>query len=279
MPELTGTHLQKLHPHPRDHRITFEESGHQYTIDKNDTSYTSVTTLIHRFFPHFNADLVISKITTNPKSLYFGMEAEDVKQMWTHATELGSRLHEQIEVFFDQLAQFDTNILQMCAPSLEFGYFLDFYRDCVIGKLKPFRTEMYIFDEDIRVCGSVDMIFCNPENDREIYIYDWKRSKNISKSNPFEKGLRCLSHLDNCNYITYSLQLNMYKYILSKYDLTVVGMALVVLHPDHGKYKVVDVPDMQCEIHRILETKDQDDAAPYVLRGNVAMKYLTKSTL
>lgn len=278
MPELTGTFLAELNRHPRDSRITFLEEGHKYTIDGDDTSYTSVTTLIHRFFPHFNADLVISKITSNPKSVYFGMDSQEVKNQWNHATELGSQLHEQIEVFFDQLAQFDTTFLHLCAPSVEFGYFLDFYRDCVVGKLKPFRTEMYIFDEDIRVCGSIDMLFCDPDN-RNVYIYDWKRCKDIKKSNPFEKGLRCLSHLDNCNFNTYSLQLNMYKYILSKYDLTVVGMALVVLHPNHSGYKVIEVPDMQAEIYRILESKDDKGDESCILRGNVAMKYLTKSIL
>lgn len=275
MPEITGTFLQQKNPHPRDSRITFQDDGHKYTIDGDDTSYTSVTTLIHKFFPHFNADLVISKITTNPKSVYYGMEADDVKQMWNHATDLGSQLHEQIEVFFDHLAQFDTTFLYLCAPSVEFGYFLEFYRDCVVGKMTPYRTEQYVFDEDVKVCGAIDMLFCDPTDSKNVYIYDWKRSKKISKSNHFEKGLRCLSHLDNCNFNTYSLQLNTYKYILeSKYDYTVVGMALVVLHPNHSGYKVIEVSDMQADIHRILEMKDKEDDAPYVLRGHIPMKYL-----
>lgn len=275
MPELTGTFLQQLHPHPRDGRITFQEEGHKYTIDGDDT-YTSVTTLIHKFFPHFDAELVISKITSNPKSLYFGMTAEDVQQMWTHATDLGSQLHEQIEVFFDQLASFESTVIDTCAPSLEFGYFLDFYRDCVVGKMLPYRTEMYVFDEGVKVCGSIDMLFCDPDDSQKVYIYDWKRSKKINKNNPFEKGLRCLSHLDNCNFNTYSLQLNMYKYILeSKYDKEVVKMALVILHPNHRGYQVIEIPDMGADIHRVLEIKDGSKDEPYILRGEVPMKYLS----
>lgn len=277
MPEITGTFLAELNPHPRDDRIKFQEEGHVYTIDGDDTSYTSVTTLIHKYFPHFDPDRVISKITTNPKSEYFGMEPDAVKKMWTHATELGSRLHEQIEVFFDHLAETHSTVLETCAPSVEFGYFLDFYRDCVVGKMTPYRTEMYVFDEDARVCGAIDMLFCDPNDCSKLYIYDWKRSKKISKSNPFEKGLRCLSFYDNCNFVTYSLQLNMYKYILeSKYDKVVVGMALVILHPNHRNYQVIHVPDMQADIHRILESKDSEGEVPCILRGNVAMKYLLK---
>lgn len=49
---------------------------------------------------------------------------------------------------------------------------------------------MYVFDEDVKVRGAIDMLFCDPDDDRKVYIYDWKRSKKKSRSNHFEKGLR-----------------------------------------------------------------------------------------
>jgi hypothetical protein len=274
MPEVAGTVLQALHGHPRDARISFQEEGHLYTVDGEAGSYTSVTTLIHRFFPHFDADAVIAKITKLPKSIYFGRDPQDIKEQWAKATQDGSWLHEQIELFFDEYAGTGA-VPEIVAPSVEFGYFLDFFRDHVVGKMKPYRTEMYVFDEDVNVCGSIDMLFCDPQDDSKIYIYDWKRSKEIRTRNAFERGYGCFSHLDNCNFVTYSLQLNLYKYILeSKYDKTVVGMMLVILHPVNATYKLFPVQDMQPDIHRMLATKDlpaSDD--PVVFRGNAA-KYL-----
>lgn len=273
MPELTGTVLQELHGHPRDARISFKEEGHVYTVDGEAGTYTSVTTLIHRFFPHFDADKIIARIVASAKSEYFGMEPEAVKEQWSRATTQGSQLHEQIEIFFDQLAGFG-GVPETVAPSVEFGYFLDFFREHVDGKMKPYRTEMYVFDEKYKVCGSIDMLFCDPNDHDKVWIYDWKRSKSIRTSSPFEKGLRCLAHLDNCNYITYSLQLNTYKYILeANYGKTVVGMALVVLHPNQSSYKVIPVKDMQAEIHAILESKDDKEENGPALRGNIS-KYL-----
>lgn len=265
MPEITGTALQRLHPHPRDSRITFTEEGHRYTVDGDSASYTSVTTLIHKFFPHFDAAKVISRIIANPRSPYYLMEPNEVQCMWDHATTLGSELHQQIELFFDNVAEFG-ELPQIVAPSVEFGFFLDFFRENVVGKLKPFRTEMYVFNEDFKVCGSIDMLFCSPDNEDELYIYDWKRSKEIRTSSPFGKGLRCLSHLDDCNLNHYSLQLNLYKYILeTKYGKTVKGMALVVLHPNQATYQVIHVSDMQNEIHAILDSKDGNgESNPFV---------------
>lgn len=274
MPEVTGTVLQARHAHPRDERIHFKEEGHTYTVDGTSGTYTSVTTLVHLFFPHFNADAVIPKITTNPKSPYFGMTPEAVKEQWAHATHLGSCLHAEIEAFFDEFAGHG-HIPHAVAPSVEFGFFLQFFRDWVIaGQWKPYRTEWYVFHEEHRVCGSIDMLFCDPQDSSKLYIVDWKRSKDIRTSNRFEKGFRCLSHLDSCNYVHYSLQLNLYKYILeSKYDKIIVGMMLVVLHPRNTQYIHINVPDMQADVLRMLATKDTHDDDRPTFAGNV-LKYL-----
>lgn len=271
MPEVTGTVLCRLNAHPRDERITFQDEGHVYTVDGVPGTYTSVTTLIHKFFPHFDADAVIAKITQYPKSAYFGQDPQDIKDQWARATDLGSQLHAQIECFFDDLVGMG-GISEIVAPSVEFGYFLDYFRDHVVGKMTPYRTEMYVFDEDIQVCGSIDMLFCDPDDHHKLWIVDWKRSKEIRKRNAFERGYGCLANFDNCNFITYSLQLNMYKYILeAKYGKTVIGMALVILHPNHSGYMVVPVDNMQAEIQKMLATKDNvhgHDQPTY--QGNVA---------
>ena len=52
-------------------------------------------------------------------------------------------------------------------------------------QLKPYRTEWMIFDEDLKLAGSIDMVYENP--DGTLSIYDWKRSKDISKVNGWNK--------------------------------------------------------------------------------------------
>ena len=43
--------------------------------------------------------------------------------------------------------------------------------------MKPYRTEMMVFDEHVKIAGSIDMLFEN--KDKTLSIYDWKRSKKI----------------------------------------------------------------------------------------------------
>jgi len=283
MPELSGTVLQELHGHPRDGRITFKEEGHTYTIDGESGHYTSVTTLIHKFFPHFDVDEVISKITQSKRSIYYQMSPQDIKDQWARATQEGSDLHEQIELYFDEYARFGEMVPDRVAPSVEFGFFLKYFRDHCLGKMRPYRSEWYVFDEDIRVCGSIDMLFSDIGDDtnRRLFIVDWKRSKEIRTRNVFEKGYGPCINFDSCNFIHYSLQLNLYKFILeAKYDKVIVGMMLVILHPNNETYKLFPVPDMQGDIYRMLASKDdpKGEKGSVVFRGNVS-KYLTDATM
>jgi ATP-dependent exoDNAse (exonuclease V) beta subunit len=274
MPTTTGTFLQEQHAHPRDQRISFQDEGHVYTVDGVPGQFTSVTTLVHKFFPPFDCDRVIQKLVLNAKSAYFGREPQAIKDEWKAATDQGSQLHEQIEVYFDELASLGGAVPSTVPPSVEFVYFLNFFREHVRGRLRPYRTEWYVFDEDIGVCGSIDMVFVREDDPSKMLIYDWKRSKEIRKSNHFEKGLGALSHLDSCNFNHYSLQLNTYKYILEhKYGAEVVGMYLVVLHPRHRDYQLVEVAPMDAEVRRMISGKEHDHEGPRLVAGNVS-KYM-----
>ena len=74
--------------------------------------------------------------------------------------------------------------------SLEWQYFIEFIKEN--PHLKPYRTEWIIFNEDLKLAGSIDMVYENP--DGSLKIYDWKRSKEISKINHFNKR----AHLFEC---------------------------------------------------------------------------------
>ena len=53
--------------HPLNHnlKLTFNPGNHSY-IDSNDITYTSVTTLISKYFPQFDTELMAE----NPKYLH-----------------------------------------------------------------------------------------------------------------------------------------------------------------------------------------------------------------
>ena len=92
-------------------------------------------------------------------------------------------------------------------------------------ELKPYRTEGCVYYEELKLSGSIDMIFENP--DGTLQIYDWKRCKEISYDSSFGKFAKtpCISHLPDTNFWHYSLQLNVYRAILElKYGKKVTGL-------------------------------------------------------
>ena len=115
-----------------------------------------------------------------------------------------------------------------------------------------------IFDEDLKIAGSIDMVFQN--EDGTLSIYDWKRCKEISKDNNWNKFATnpIISHLPDTNYWHYSLQLNTYKAILErKYGQQIKELFLVRLHPDNPDmtYELIEVPILTDEIANLFESR------------------------
>lgn len=254
---MKGTidYLKTRNAHPRDTRIHFDEGPHIYTIEGDDAKYTSVTTWNHSHFEHFNAEAVIEKIVNgknwkDPKYKYYGMSREEIMKLWDdkrdRASLAGTMMHQDIEYFY--------NGADVSNNSIEFQYFHRFLAD--FPELKPFRTEWNVFHEELKLSGSIDMIFENP--DGTLQIYDWKRVEEIRNEPDFGKyaKTKCIQHLPDTNFWHYALQLNVYKMILeTKYDKKITDMYLVCLHPDnqYKSYQRIQIPVLEKEMKELVE--------------------------
>jgi ATP-dependent exoDNAse (exonuclease V) beta subunit len=243
--------LSQINPHSRDENIGFKEDNHEYSIIGMEYKPTSVTTLIHKYFPEFNADAVINNMMTSRnwcKSKYFGRTPESIKEEWKtsgeEAARLGTVMHKNIEDYLNQ--ESTTDIADMLVnqiisqeeyDSKEFKMFLHFWTDFKrqYPILKPYRTEWLVYDSDVGIAGSIDCVLS--DNQDNLVIIDWKRSKEIKMTNRYEKGIYPFNNYDNCNYSHYSLQLNFYRHMLeTKYGKNVIFMMLVILHPNQPSY-------------------------------------------
>jgi hypothetical protein len=242
--------LATKNAHVRDQDIEFQEEGHLYTI-RGDKYYKSCTTWVKSFFEKFNPDEIIDKMMSSdqwPKNKYFGMTKPEIKSLWSEngkkAAEFGTSLHKHIEEFYN-------GIDFPASYPVELSYFARFYFDH--PELVPFRTEMMIYDEDIRICGSVDMLFLN--EDGSLSIYDWKFSKEIQTHSYGKKGIGPLSHMNDCNTSHYSLQLNVYREILErKYGFVIRDMVLVFMHRDlYESY--VKYPVSRMDLTNLFESR------------------------
>lgn len=266
--------------HPRDKHIKFYEEEHKYIIDlEPDIKYTSVTTWIHEHFEKFEADKIIKKMMSGSLwkegHRYWGKTPDEIKSMWNSnrdsVADAGTNLHFEIECFnnnkeiiFDYTNKELYEIYIACEGKniskkpLEWQYYINFIREH--PHLKPYRTEWTVFNEDIKISGSIDMVYENP--DGTLSIYDWKRSKNITRINTFNKFALppSICHLPDSNFWHYALQLNTYKYILeSKYNKQVKELYLVRLHPDaeEKNYELIKLPDLSIEIRELLQERNK----------------------
>lgn len=247
-------YLSKVNAHERDDHITFDEGPHIYTID-GDSNFTSVTTWIHSHFSKFDADKVIDNIFKgskihDPNYKYYGMTREEVKALWSNndAAKRGTEMHYDIECYY--------NGLDVENNSDEYSYFLKFAQD--YKNLKPYRTEWMVYYEELKLAGSIDMLF-KDENDK-LWIYDWKRTKELSPESFGGKMAitSCISHLPDCSFWQYSLQLNIYRGILErKYGVKIEGMCLVRLHPEnvYKTYERIVVPFLNDEVDKLFNNR------------------------
>jgi len=250
---LNMDYLEKKNGHKRDKQILFTERGHIYTID-GDSKYTSVTTWNHTHFPDFNSEKIINNMmkSNNWKtSKYFGMTKREIKDLWKkngrEAAEAGTKMHLDIECFYNNME------VEVDVECVEWKYFEEFENE-IGNKLEPYRTEWMIWDKEKRLAGSIDMVYEN--TDGSLQIYDWKRCKEIKKTNPWDNAItECISHLPDSNFWHYSLQLNTYKWMIEKnYNKRVTDMYLICLHPNNKNksYLMYKVPDMQDYINKLM---------------------------
>ena len=63
-----------------------------------------------------------------------------------------------------------------------------------------------------------------------------------------------LEQLPDCNFWIYSLQLNLYRYIVeTEYAHDVSGMFLAVVHPDQSLPRLIEVPRLDDEMRALHE--------------------------
>jgi hypothetical protein len=240
--------LYNLNKHIRDNNIKFYKIPHEYQVNGKKMK-KSVTKLVHDCFPEFDQNKVskicVDKYFNNENSEYYQMSQDAILNKWEDnkntACDAGTFLHECIELYYND-CDFVNN-------TQEYKYFKNFYNDH--KHLEAYRTEWEIYYEEKSIAGSVDMVFKN--QDGTFSIYDWKRSKKIEKYNNFESGLGDFDHLPNCNFWHYSLQLNIYKYILElKYNIIIHDLYLVIMHPINSNYIKIKCPNLQEEVQLLM---------------------------
>lgn len=257
-----------------DDHIEFDDKRHRYYLD-GIACCGSTTGFIHDhdFFDGFDADVAIDKMwkgrNWNENHALWGKTRAEIKAAWdatkTGASSRGTRMHELIEWFYNGLvSEQELEVHAAVTDMPELLQFLRYHRDVVQKRgWTPWRTELRVVlehrvDGQVRkqVPGSIDMLYRDAEG-RLIQV-DWKRSKQIKHSNRWQRGKGVLAHLDDCNFVHYALQQNIYAMALEQgIGERPAEIYLCVCHPNQPDYQLVSLPWLIDEVHAMLQHVDR----------------------
>ena len=250
----------------QDADIDFEPDEHIY-IYKGIKRMLPVSSLIAYFFEEFQA-----LPQAENQWRYKGTPVEESLDKWAKsgrmASEVGTFVHLQTENYF-QRGYFETECrlqfgsdTEVVSVEQEKLHFLHFIRDY---QIEPYRQEWPVYDKDLNIAGTIDLICQN--DDGEYTIYDWKRSSKVvnAQGQPIVEAFRGrMSYngisLPDTSFYHYCIQQNLYRYMLERhYGIKVKSMNLVVLCPDYPTYYVVPIPKMDQIIQQIITICQQRD--------------------
>lgn len=257
-------------------KFNFEEEPHIYWwLDKNKNrvqAKTSMTALIHSYSQEFDAE-AIAPFTARK----MGISVQEVLDMWQFTNDFskvkGTHIHAFNEFLWQGLEytypkdkvikQFGTDVLEPVWEKLK-NIALKFYNDFK-DNLIPIGLELVVGDEDIGICGSIDFL-CYSKKLKSLIIIDYKSNKEIKfESYRGQKMTGCLSHLDDCNYNHYSLQLNGYQYILEKNTNLKLNNEhyLVWINENNSSYVIYKTRDLYNEAKEMLLEYKKENECPF----------------
>jgi ATP-dependent exoDNAse (exonuclease V) beta subunit len=266
--------------------IIFKEQDHIYesideNLEKDNITWTSVTSFISKFKPKFDAKKQAKKSCKNKRSKWYGMTPKEILAAWDGETQraikLGNWYHNQRE---DGLLEFSTIERE--------GVEVPIIKPIIDGagiKIAPEQKlqdgvypEHLAYLKSAAICGQADLVTVV---NGKVTITDYKTNKEIKEKGftnwegVTSKMYKPLSHLDDCNLNHYNIQLSLYMYIILKHNPKLKPGKLIVQHVafekegenDHGypitrydeqgepiikNIKIYDLPYMKDEVRSLI---------------------------
>jgi ATP-dependent exoDNAse (exonuclease V) beta subunit len=220
--------------------LVFEPQNHKYrSIDNTDnTLWVSVTTLISYFKQPFDSKTTAKKSSQkkNPNNKWFGMTPDEIEEIWKaeakRATDLGTWYHEEREkdlLSFETINRYNADLPIIKPLTNDEGFKIASSQKLSSG----IYPEFLVYLRSVGICGQSDLV--EVAND-SIYITDYKTNKEIkTKSYVNWEGISQkmsgpVSHLEDCNYFHYALQLSVYMYMIQKHNPKLKPGALTLHH-------------------------------------------------
>lgn len=205
--------------------IVFNANDHSYkSLDGEAVDWISVTTLVSNLKKPFDAVKTAQRVSKSKKSKWCGIAPDTILEIWKkeadRATTLGTYYHNQREADLCSLASIEREgiIVPVMPPIPEINGLKHAPEQKLDDGIYP---EHLVYLKSAGICGQSDLV---EVVNGHVNIIDYKTNKEIKKESfkdwegISEKMLDPVSHLDDCNFNHYSLQLSIYMYIILKHN-------------------------------------------------------------
>jgi len=246
--------------------VTFYDEPHKYFLDNKEL--ISVTTLIHKYQEEFQEDF-----WADIKGRQHDLTSNQVKRAWRFinkkGTIKGSAIHDYTENLF-QNKEFEYPLQTIMN---EFGFdpvlpeyetskkHVNEFYEKVRGKLIPIRTEFVVYDRESLIGGMLDMLFYNLKAE-EFQIWDWKTNKKFIREEKSRHLINELCMIEDSDLEVYSLQLELYKYIIEKNTGMKLGKSYIVwFSHNNPTYEIIETKNRKYDIGVIVDNRIAELAA------------------
>lgn len=230
---------------PINQNLTFKEDTHQY-FASNGKELISVSTLIKFFSPKFDPTGQILIRCAEKK----GISPAELKKQWENekneAADKGKNFHRQAEYWaknkkIDRKGDYKDVVKQITKIPFE-------------GSLYP---EVAVASVELGIAGTIDLI--DEYKKKQVNIWDWKTNKELKKKSFYRREggyqmmLEPVSHLMDCNFVHYSLQLHIYGIILEDNGYWVNDKTIVYINPKNRLIELHPILPLKREAENIID--------------------------
>lgn len=236
-----------------DSFVKLEPISHTYK-DGDGQEYLSVSKFLGLFSKKFDRE-GISKMSATKK----GVSQESILKEWDKkrddSIDHGNRIHLALERFETSAVILpEDEDLRPMILSVANDY-KHYYR---------VHQEVCLYDTEFKIAGTSDKVLqctSHPKSVFDIADYKTNLSKGIQFKNDYgQYMLGPLSHLQDCNYNKYALQLSVYAYLLQKKTGCKIGQLSIHYIPAHNYLQHIKypVPFMLREVEDMLKWKNEN---------------------
>jgi hypothetical protein len=241
-----------------DNTITFKEDTHQYFDNKNN-EYQSVTRILKKLqvpFDRQDRSLMMARGIASSQGISVDQAQANILAEWDgkrdSATNRGNSIHGALEGF-----------LKKGTRNKDYDLAINFVADLVRPSYR-YYSETILYDTMTLIAGQTDLVVQRQKTEGSLYdFYDYKtnESKGIEFDSISRKDgikhynkmfLSPLSHLEDCNYNLYSLQLSIYAYLAQvTYGIRIGRLGIIFIN-NEMKPLLIPVNYIKLEVIEIL---------------------------